>query len=61
MDRPWKVILAFVGVFIAGAVFGGFFTLRSAARVVEVARPKAGPAKTPASKPVTAAYNNSPR
>jgi hypothetical protein len=53
MNRPWKVILAFVGVFIAGAVFGGFFTLRSAARVVEVARPKAGPAKASASKPVT--------
>ena len=31
MDRPWKVILAFVGVFIAGAVFGGMFTLRSGA------------------------------
>ena len=29
MDRPWKVIFAFVGVFVAGAVFGGFFTLRS--------------------------------
>ncbi len=29
MDRPWKVILAFVGVFIAGAIFGGVFTLRS--------------------------------
>ena len=55
MDRPWKVISAFVGVFIAGAVFGGFFTLRSAARVVEVTRPKTGPAKAPASKPVTAA------
>ena len=32
MDKPWKVIMAFVGVFIAGAVFGGFFTLRSAAK-----------------------------
>lgn len=32
MDRPWKVILAFVGVFIAGAVFGGVFTARSADR-----------------------------
>lgn len=28
MDKPWKVIFAFVGVFIAGAVFGAFFTLR---------------------------------
>ena len=32
MDKPWKVIVAFVGVFIAGAVFGGFFTLRASAR-----------------------------
>jgi hypothetical protein len=27
MDKPWKVVLAFVGVFIAGAVFGGFFAV----------------------------------
>lgn len=32
MDKPWKVICAFVGVFIAGAVFGGFFTLRTSSR-----------------------------
>lgn len=32
MDKPWKVIFAFVGVFIAGAIFGGLFTLRSAGR-----------------------------
>ncbi len=32
MDKPWKVIFAFVGVFIAGAVFGGFFTLRTAVK-----------------------------
>ncbi len=32
MDKPWKVIFAFVGVFIAGAVFGGFFTLRSSVK-----------------------------
>jgi Spy/CpxP family protein refolding chaperone len=50
MDRPWKVILAFVGVFIAGAVFGGFFTLRSAARLAEASRPKATSAKAPAGK-----------
>ena len=55
MDRPWKVILAFVGVFIAGAVFGGFFTLRSAARVAEVTRPKTTPAKAPANKPAPGA------
>ena len=39
MDVPWKVILAFVGVFIAGAVFGGVFTLGvSARRFVNVPR-----------------------
>ena len=31
MDKPWKVIFAFVSVFIAGAVFGGLFTLRAGA------------------------------
>ena len=55
MDRPWKVILAFVGVFIAGAVFGGFFTLRSVDRVVDAARGKGSPAKAPATKPAPAA------
>ncbi len=44
MDKPWKVIFAFVGVFIAGAVFGGFFALRStgkrlASERTQVARP----------------------
>jgi len=29
MNSSWKVIGAFIGVFIAGAVFGGFFTLRT--------------------------------
>lgn len=32
MDKPWKVISAFIGVFAAGAVFGGFLTLRSASK-----------------------------
>lgn len=27
MDKPWKVILAFIGVFAAGAIFGGMFTI----------------------------------
>ena len=55
MDRPWKVISAFVGVFIAGAVFGGFFTLRSVDRVVDAARGKGTTAKAPATKPAPAA------
>jgi hypothetical protein len=32
MDGPWKVIAAFVTVFIAGAVFGGVFTMGVSAR-----------------------------
>ena len=32
MNVPWKVLLAFVGVFIAGAVFGGVFTMGVSAR-----------------------------
>lgn len=43
MDAPWKVIAAFVGVFIAGAIFGGVFTMR----VSVVRRPPAPPAARP--------------
>lgn len=44
MDVPWKVILAFLGVFVAGAVFGGVFTLGvSARRHVNVPRQASGP------------------
>lgn len=32
MEKPWKVIAAFIGVFIAGAVFGGFFSVGIGAR-----------------------------
>jgi hypothetical protein len=39
MDRPWKVIAAFIGVFMAGAVFGGLFTLGASARRAPVPRP----------------------
>jgi len=49
MDKPWKVILAFVGVFIAGAVFGGFFTLRSASKAPAAGRAKT--AQSPSAKP----------
>ena len=28
MDKPWKVIFAFVSVFVAGAIFGGLLALR---------------------------------
>ena len=32
MDKPWKVIFAFVGVFMAGAIFGGLFTMRASGK-----------------------------
>jgi hypothetical protein len=41
MEKPWKVIAAFVGVFIAGAIFGGVFTLRSSVRRFQVPPPVA--------------------
>lgn len=28
MEKPWKVIAAFIGVFIAGSIFGGLLALR---------------------------------
>jgi hypothetical protein len=28
MEKPWKVVVAFVGVFIAGSIFGGLLALR---------------------------------
>lgn len=34
MEKPWKVIAAFLGVFVAGAVFGGLFSARAAKRPV---------------------------
>ena len=45
MDKPWKVVCAFLGVFIAGAVFGGFFSLGIGRRIWEMeAPPPAKPA-----------------
>lgn len=58
MDKPWKVVLAFIGVFVAGAVFGGLFTLRATGKrpvekaVLTVPPPvqaQPAPAKAPAS------------
>jgi hypothetical protein len=39
MEKPWKVIFAFVSVFIAGAIFGAFFSLRTGG---QLPRMKAG-------------------
>ena len=47
MDVPWKVILAFLGVFIAGAVFGVVFTLGVSARRIVNAPRQADPADRP--------------
>ncbi len=47
MDKPWKVIVAFVAVFMAGSVFGGFFALRIGRQVAEQNRP-GGMAANPA-------------
>jgi Spy/CpxP family protein refolding chaperone len=35
MDKIWKVVAAFVGVFVAGTVFGGFFALGVGQRYLE--------------------------
>ncbi|HEY1108447.1 MAG TPA: hypothetical protein VGE76_07445 [Opitutaceae bacterium] len=43
MEKPWKVIAAFVGVFVAGAVFGGLFSARAARRPVVVNPPPQQP------------------
>ena len=53
MEKPWKVILAFVGVFVAGAIFGGLLALRIARQISEQ-RPVAAtltPAVVPAARP----------
>lgn len=43
MDVPWKVIFAFVGVFVAGAIFGGVFTIGVSARRFAATPPPAAP------------------
>lgn len=43
MSRNWKIILAFLGVFVAGAVFGGFAALRYVRQQFEQGRIR-GPA-----------------
>ncbi len=43
MDKPWKVVCAFVLVFMAGAIFGGVFTVGFSARRLAAVTPKASP------------------
>lgn len=58
MEKPWKVIVAFVGVFIAGSVFGGLLALRLnqrdlAPRFAPAAlTPRPGPAPAPGQPPL---------
>jgi hypothetical protein len=64
MGGSWKVILAFVGVFIAGAIFGGLFTARSAGRrfaaqqaeqaALAATQPAPAPQTAPATRPANA-------
>jgi len=59
MDKPWKVILAFVGVFVAGAIFGGLLSLRLGRQILE-RQPVAvtpPPASGPAARPPEAKAN----
>lgn len=51
MDKPWKVIFAFICVFIAGAVFGGVFTLRSAGRRPVATSQPPPPNRPPGARP----------
>jgi len=49
METPWKVIVAFIGVFVAGAIFGGVFTLGAGKRLhaLEPATPQVAQQPTP--------------
>jgi Spy/CpxP family protein refolding chaperone len=49
MEKPWKVIGAFIVVFIAGSVFGGMLALRVNATIATAKRP--GPAQPQALGP----------
>ena len=66
MEKPWKVIAAFIAVFMAGAVFGGLFTLRASGkrfadwRVQERPAKNVLPAATAATPATTAATTPAP-
>ncbi len=59
MDKPWKVITAFIGVFVAGAIFGGFFALGIGWQVVE--RRAQPAAATPVMPPVATTTQPAPK
>ncbi|MEY2877983.1 MAG: hypothetical protein RLZZ15_363 [Verrucomicrobiota bacterium] len=60
MEKPWKVVLAFVGVFIAGAVFGGLFSLRIGQTFVQERERKQGAGRLPLPPAVAANPNRAP-
>lgn len=43
MGNTWKVVVAFVGVFVAGTVFGGFFALGVGQRLIQARSPSRPP------------------
>ncbi|MCX6955910.1 MAG: hypothetical protein NTV51_27520 [Verrucomicrobia bacterium] len=67
MEKPWKVIVAFIGVFIAGSVFGGLLALRIkqndlalAPAPVAVTSPPATATVVPSSPAATTAAGQAP-
>eukprot|EP01035_Chromulina_nebulosa_P010912 gene10912-14621_t len=67
MEKPWKVIVAFVGVFIAGSVFGGLLALRFSQReraltahLVQTPPPAVAPVTTAAGNATTAVTQPTP-
>lgn len=57
MQNPWKVVAAFIGVFIAGAVFGAFFVMGVGSRLVP---PTPAAVPPPAAPPVATTAPASP-
>lgn len=47
MNKPWKVVLAFIAVFVAGAIFGGLLMVRIGPRIMEQKRAKSMPPTPP--------------
>lgn len=67
MNKPWKVVFAFLGVFVAGAVFGGLLALRVDRTVSErrlkeqaAAQATAAAARTPGQPVQTQAQQRPP-
>lgn len=54
MEKPWKVIAAFAGVFVAGSVFGGLLVLRFSGSDQSMSTPAVPVAGSPATQPPVA-------